>query len=209
MRRWLDALWVPHCVVCDTPEVHGLCEDCARRWSLRPLDRPLEGVQHGVALTAYDSATGDRLRRAKYGADRTAIRALACLFAAEVAPWLRGAVDAVVPAPSTWVRRARRGFAVAAVLADAVSRRLGVPRVHALAIRSGSPNAGQGAVARRTNLRTRVRSVRPVAGRVALIDDVVTTGATAEACARELLGDASAHVVLAVLCATDRRDDAV
>lgn len=209
MEHWLDGLWVPHCVACDAPYVRGLCVSCARTWRRRPLGVPIEGVEHAVGLVAYDSPTGDRLRRAKYGADRSAVRGLAEPFAARLEPWLRGAVDAVVPAPSPWTRRARRGFAAAAVLASVLARRLRVPLVHALELRPGAPNAALGAVGRRVNLRARLRSRSPVPGRVALVDDVATTGATAEACARELLGEATDRVIVTVMCATDRLQDDV
>jgi len=204
---WLDGLWVPHCVACDEPEVHGLCDRCARHWVVRPVEASIAGVRHAVAMTPYDSATGDRLRRAKYGGDRGVLQRLAAPFARRVAPLLRGAVDAVVPVPSSWTRRARRGFAPAAVLGRALARSLAIPMVHSLSIRPGAPNAALGAVSRRVNLRERVRAVGAAPGRIALVDDVLTTGATAEACVRELLGEDADSVVVVVLCATERLDD--
>ncbi|MEN0068116.1 MAG: phosphoribosyltransferase family protein [Myxococcota bacterium] len=203
----VSGLWVSCCVVCAAEEVHGVCEACAEHWQLVPIPKPLAGVQHAVALTPYDSATGDRLRRAKYGADRAAIVGLARAFSAHVGPWLRGAVDAVVPVPSAWTRRARRGFATASVLAQVLAKRLRVPLIHALHMRTGAPNASFDAMQRRANLRQRIRSIRPVVGRAVLVDDVLTTGATAEACVRELLGERTETVIVAVLCATERRDE--
>ena len=208
-QRWLDGLWVPHCVACAEPEVHGLCPRCVRDWGARPLDVAIDGVRHAVALAPYDSATGDRLRRAKYGGDRGAIVGLSHLFAQRVEPWIRGAADAVVPVPSPWPRRARRGFSAAAVLGRTLARRAGLPLVHALTLRPGAPNAAQGRRGRRANLRERLRARVSVPGHVVLVDDVATTGATSEACARELLGGAAQSVVVAVLCATERREDSV
>src|SRR5690606_26057064 len=113
------------------------------------------------------------------------------------------APDAIVPAPSHWTTRARRGFASAAVLARALSRRTGVPVRHAITSRRGPRQAALEGAARRANLRGRVRSRLPVPGRALLIDDVLTTGATLDACARELLGDATHDVVIAILCVAE------
>lgn len=205
----LQGLWARHCVVCDAIAPARVCRECVATWAVARLDLRLDGVRAVAALCAYDSATGDCLRRAKYGADRESFSALAVPFAAHVGPWLAGTVDAVVPVPSPWPRRLRRGFAPASVLGRALAGWLRRPLVHALAIRPGRASAGLSSDRRRINLRGRVHSTIPVPGRIVLVDDVITTGATAEACGRELLGDAARSVVVAALCATERRDGAL
>jgi predicted amidophosphoribosyltransferase len=86
------------------------------------------------------------------------------------------------------------------VLADPIARGTGVPLLHALALRPGPRQAGLGAGARDANARRRVHlAVGAVPPRVLLVDDVVTTGATAAACATELLGGGAREVWLVVL----------
>jgi predicted amidophosphoribosyltransferase len=141
------------------------------------------------------------LKLAKYGRDRQLMRELADVFALRLGPALDEAKpDCIVPTPSPWTRRLWRGFSPAALMAEALSHRTGVPTVHALRLSPGRMLAGLGATERRRALTGRVRSKRAAPGVVLLVDDIATTGATADACCRELLGDASSEVWLATLC---------
>ena len=94
--------------------------------------------------------------------------------------------DAVVSVPMTWRRRLRRGYDQAGVLGRALARELKVPFARPLRRR------GRGAqVGRRRADRLRLGAAtfgarRPVAGRVLLVYDVITTGATVACCARAL-----------------------
>lgn len=101
--------------------------------------------------------------------------------------------DAVAFVPGG--RRARRtGFDHTALLASAVADRLGVPLRRVLRRAAEGPRQSDvGLSDRRTNVAGRFAS-RPVRGRVLLVDDVYTTGATAEACALALLGSGASSV---------------
>lgn len=200
----LQFLWPRTCAGCDALGDARLCDACRAEVRLRPIHAGDEGGApiRGHALAAYDSGIGRALLRAKYGADRSLMRALAGLMAEAAAPLAAGA-DAIVPAPSPWNRRARRGFAPAALLAEALAEATGLPVVHALRMARGARQAGLDAAGRLRNLRGRLRSVAPARGRIVLVDDVVTTGTTLGMCASELLGDASERVEALVLCAAE------
>ena len=99
--------------------------------------------------------------------------------------------DAVVPAPLHRVRRRERGYDQAEALGRAFALRTGAPLARALVrTRATRQQARLGAAERAANLAGAFRVVAPaeVAGRrVALVDDVVTTGATAAAAAEALV----------------------
>jgi ComF family protein len=106
--------------------------------------------------------------------------------------------DAVVPVPLHWLRRWRRGFNQAEVLARAVGRHHALPVVGGCLarVRATPPQHGD-AAARQRNVQKAFVVRRPgrIAGkRVLLVDDVFTTGATANACAAALLAAGAAAV---------------
>jgi len=104
--------------------------------------------------------------------------------------------DGLVPVPLHWARRWRRGFNQAQVLAKAVGREHGLPvlgwalrRVRATPLQHGDFEV------RRRNVRNAFAVQRDLtARRLLLVDDVFTTGATANACAQALLNAGAAAV---------------
>ena len=127
----------------------------------------------------------------KYTGRETLGRYLAELMAERSGPILdAGPWDVLVPVPLHPRRERERGFNQAAFLARHVGRRVGLPVApRALRrVRQTPPQSGD-ADARRRNVRGAFAVARPpdVAGRsILLIDDVLTTGATANECARTL-----------------------
>lgn len=122
--------------------------------------------------------------------------------------------DVIVPVPLHYVRLASRGFNQSAWLADALSRRSGVPvAVDALKrIRRTPTQGGLSARARRRNV-AGAFALRPgraghIQGkRVLLVDDVLTTGATLGACTRALKRAGARHVDVLVLARVVRETD--
>lgn len=118
--------------------------------------------------------------------------------------------DVVVPMPLHWKRRWHRGFNQAALLAREVARRFDVPVSNVVRRSRATPSqAGLTHAKRRANVRGAFkvkRGTRLDGLRVLLIDDVLTTGATAAACARELKRAGAAHVTVLALARTDRRE---
>jgi ComF family protein len=116
--------------------------------------------------------------------------------------------DAIVPVPMHWIRRLERGFNHSELLSDDLSRRSGIPVEHALMRRRRTASQTQLTSAkRRRNLAGAMRVSGEVTGkRFLVVDDVFTTGATANACAGALKRAGAAHVTILTLARTDRRN---
>ena len=105
--------------------------------------------------------------------------------------------DAITWVPLSRERLAVRGYDQARSLARAVAPRIGVP-AEGLLRRVGDPGpqARRGGAARREAMRGVFAPADGVSGRVLLLDDVLTTGATAAACAEALLAGGASSVGL-------------
>ena len=152
----------------------------------------------------------DLIHLYKYGRVQTLARPLADFAMAAFPRDER--FDAIVPVPLHWRRRWQRGFNQSELLARALARRTGIPMLSALLrVRSTSVQAGLSNTRRRQNVANafRVRGRRSGRGlrerRILLIDDVMTTGSTAAACAMALKRGGAVRVGLLTVARVDRR----
>lgn len=131
------------------------------------------------------------IRRHKYGLDQSLDKALAEFLGPDL-PYSADDCDVVIPVPLHRRRLWWRGFNQAALLAACVARRMERPLDlgSLVRLRPTPPQTSQNHDERRRNVRRAFAVRRPnrVKGRrVLLVDDVMTTGATADECARVLL----------------------
>ncbi|MCK4658585.1 MAG: ComF family protein [Phycisphaerae bacterium] len=119
-----------------------------------------------------------------------------------------GSIEALVTVPPWWFRRIRRGDYPPAMLARQVARHTGIPLIPALRrIKGGPSQVGLTAPQRAKNVRGKFAmtpGVRIEGATLCLIDDVMTTGATIEECARILLKAGAADVYAAVTAHVSR-----
>lgn len=186
----------PACAACGLPFEFAvgsgaLCASCVRH---RPV------YQRARAALVYDDASRDMILGFKH-ADRTEAAPAFGRWMARAGRDLVAEADLIAPVPLHWRRFWRRRYNQSALLAGAVGRETGLPVVPDLLVRKrATPSqGGLGAKARARNVQGAFavnprRLGRARGAKVLLIDDVYTTGATVEACARVLLRAGAAAV---------------
>jgi ComF family protein len=113
-------------------------------------------------------------------------------------------VDAAVPVPLHWLRRWQRGYNQSASLCRGLATRLGLPyhTTWLRRVRNTPRQTSQSPAERKLNVRGafQARKVAPLLGKsILLIDDVMTTGATANEASRALRACGARRVIVAVL----------
>ena len=106
--------------------------------------------------------------------------------------WLRGIrVDAIVPIPMYYKKERKRGYNQAQLIADALSREIGLPCLNKIVSRNRdtTPMKGLSDTQRQKNLKNAFNFSKKglQLRRVLLIDDIYTTGSTMDSVAKVLL----------------------
>ncbi len=178
-RRIADAPG-PRCPRCGRPEGGRRCETCG--------DWPEGLIDAARFVFAYRRPVSGMIRRMKY----QGVARMAGWMAAEMGEAVRrelpGGFDLVVFVPMHRRRQRMRGGNHAEAIARALAVELGLPVSESLVrVRDTQQQARLHAAARRVNLEGAFQAAADVSGRrVLLVDDVLTTGATALACAGAL-----------------------
>lgn len=194
----LDLLAPPECAGCGSAE-SVWCSACSAQEPscLWPAEAP-EGCRTAWFYAPYDHVVGGAWRRAKYGGDRVACDTV---VRATVDALCLPEVDVVVPVPQDWRSSWSRGFYPVGRLGQGVAEGLGVPERRLLRRLAGPSLASLERSERRLAALRAFRAQGELAGeRVLLVDDVLTTGSTATACASELLCAGASEVHLMVVC---------
>jgi ComF family protein len=193
------------CVACRAPFVNEYPLDESGRCSLCRLG--LSGYDAAYSFGFYQDELRGLIQLFKYGKVQTLAGPLAQMLSRAL-PRDR-AFELIVPMPMHWRRRWERGFNQADLLAREAGRRTGVP-VKSVVKRSKAtpPQAGLTSAKRRANVSGAFEVPKPelVKGkRILLVDDVLTTGATAAACARSLKRAGAVSVTVWTVARADRR----
>lgn len=189
--RSIVRLAPPCCARCGVPFVSGdvrVCGACA-------TDPP--PWDWARAAAAYDGVVRDAIHAFKFEGKRALARPLAQLVLDQWGDGLERGPAALVPVPLAAGREEERGFNQAGLLAEHLAAGLGLACRPRWLVRTRPTRAQSdlGAVERRVNVHGAFAAHPAVAGRrVIVVDDVLTTGATAAACARALTMAGAAHV---------------
>lgn len=202
----IDLLCSRDCPLCGQATAGShLCAPCQERAPGLPLAPPL-GVGRAWALAEYDGALGLAIRRMKFRRQVWRCAPLGRALGAWLAraPGTRSGWDAVVPVPTSTARIRQRGFDQAERIARGVAQELEVPILSILR-RHGHGRQSDRTADERMRVGASLRCSGQAPKRVLLIDDVVTTGHTLEACASLLREAGAARVDAAALAWTARR----
>ena len=189
------------CAVCaaDLPRTSNPCAGCglARPVARCPRQAAPWQVEAVVAPFLYAPPLDHHIQQLKYAGARSLGRAFGLLLAPAVRDACRD-VDVLVAVPLHPTRLRERGYNQAIEIARPLCRALDVPvLLRGIERRHASPSqTGGSAVQRHASVAAAFRVARSLAGlRIAIVDDVITTGATVNALAAELLAAGAARCI--------------
>ncbi|MCL5291646.1 MAG: ComF family protein [Actinobacteria bacterium] len=185
----------PKCARCGKPTALAVpeCRECRGR-----------GFKFVTAEAAgrYDGSLKEAIHILKYCNGKRLSRQMAELVTSGIDERLMSA-DVLTFVPMTRGKEAKRGYNQAELLASDIGSLLGRKALPLLLRnRAFKPQSELSFDERRRNVRNAFEAVRPVRGRVLLIDDVYTTGSTVSECARALKRAGAVEVMVATVART-------
>jgi len=191
------------CLNCKTPFLNSFPLDSEGRCMLCRSGRL--AFDEVFCYGAYEGTLRKLIHLFKYSGMRGLAQPLGGMLA-NALPRARQ-FDAVTAVPLHWRKRWVRGYNQSQLLGRVIARRRRIPLIRALRrVSATRVQAGLSNAQRRQNVAGAFAARRRVAGmRILLIDDVMTTGATAGACARALKKAGARSVSLLALARVDRR----
>lgn len=208
--RLKELLFPPKCILCRNileNEELDLCRACRVNGPEYPGAKgKRQFLDSFAAIWYYEDDVRRSLLRYKFYGARHYAESYGRLLAMKLLREYPEGFDILTWVPISRLRKLRRGYDQVELLADAVGRELGMePKALLKKIRHNPPQSGLvGQAKRRANVLGIYRATNPeeVTGkRVLLLDDILTTGATAGECARVLLTAGAAEVHCAVIAA--------
>lgn len=194
------------CSQCNTPFLNSAPLDSEGRCRL--CRSGLTGFRRAFAYGEYDGTLRTLIHLLKYSGVEPLAQPLGAMLSRALPRHIE--FDAIVPMPLHWYRKWRRGFNQSELLAKVLSGRTGLPLITDAMTRrrSTAPQAGLSGAQRRLNVSGAfaVKRRHLIEGRrVLLVDDVMTTGATAGTCAAALRRAGASEVSVLTLARVDRR----
>ena len=206
----LQLLFPEKCVLCRTvlkSKELDLCHSCRTDGpEFRAVRKKLPFLDSWVAVWYYEKKARRSLLRYKFGRRRSYAQSYGRLLAMRLLEEYPEGFDLLTWVPTGWFKRLTRGFDQCQLLAQAVGKELGMePQRVICKIRSNKTQSTiHGEAKRRANVLGAYKVTQPEQvkdKRILLLDDIVTTGATASECARVLLTAGAKEVHLAVVAA--------
>lgn len=195
----LPYIKTPYCMKCGKElryEEEEYCGDC-RKWE--------HAYTAGRALFSYNQVMQRSVAAFKYKGRQE----YAAFYGSEMAKWFkqqlkRWDAQILIPVPVHKSRSRQRGYNQAALLAKSLSRYTGIPVDEGILVRTKKTVAQKSLnnKERRKNLQGAFQLVKNVVQykKIILVDDIYTTGSTADACAGVLLQGGAEQVYLLCLC---------
>ena len=214
MLQWIKELLFPSkCILCGqllTKDELDLCRTCRVEAPEYPQGKlKIQFLDSFAAIWYYEGDIRRSLLRYKFYGARHYADPFGRLLAMKLLREYPEGFDVLTWVPISRLRKLRRGYDQVELLAKAVGRELGMePQPLLKKIRNNPPQSGiVGQAKRRANVLGIYRLAETVeveGKRILLLDDILTTGATAGECARVLLTAGAAEVHCAVVAAAGK-----
>ncbi len=204
----LETIYPNKCIMCDAirSTKNPLCDDCTSKtiwldsnfFSSKLIKQIFD---NGLSLAAYDGEWQEVIHRFKYNNRTDLAKPLAAMLSERV----NSEYDMIVPVPLSGKKLRRRGYNQSALLAKEIGRLCGFECAFDLIKKEDTlPQVGLAQEDRLKNIKGAFAlSSRDITGKsLLIIDDVMTTGATVNECAKVLKNGGAARVDVLTLART-------